>query len=124
MFSKRLAQLRKENNYTQKELADKFGLTPKAISFYELGQRDPSNELIIKFSKFFNVSIDYLMGTSDDRHGKSTVDDELLEGFPEGVQILRRANRELTPEAKAKMIEIANIFIDSVNAKENEEREK
>lgn len=62
MDGKLLKKLREELNMTQKELADRVQVTPKAISFYELNQREPSNELLVEFSKIFNVSTDYLLG--------------------------------------------------------------
>lgn len=61
----RLRELRLQHNLTQKELADRVKVTPKAISFYELGQREPSNELLSKFAKLFGVSVDYLLGRDD-----------------------------------------------------------
>lgn len=57
-----IKQLRKLNNMTQKELADKLSLTPKAISFYEKEQRFPSKDILLKMSKIFEVSIDYILG--------------------------------------------------------------
>ena len=41
MLGQKIKQLRLDNDITQKELADFLGVTPKAISFYELGQRMP-----------------------------------------------------------------------------------
>ena len=38
MLGQRIKQLRQEHDITQKELADFLGVTPKAVSFYELGQ--------------------------------------------------------------------------------------
>lgn len=64
MFGNRLSELRKQNNLTQKELAEKFDLTPKAISFYELGQREPDIDTVIKLAEFFHVTTDYLLGKS------------------------------------------------------------
>ena len=65
MINKRIKQLRTTNNLTQKELADYLGLTPKMISFYELGQRVPPSDIIIKLSQKFGVTTDYLLGNSD-----------------------------------------------------------
>jgi repressor LexA len=65
MINKRIKQLRTENNLTQKELADYLGLTPKMISFYELGQRIPPSDIIVKLSQKFGVTTDYLLGNSD-----------------------------------------------------------
>lgn len=64
MFGNRLSELRKQNNLTQKDLAEKFDLTPKAISFYELGQREPDIDTVIKLAEFFHVTTDYLLGKS------------------------------------------------------------
>ena len=64
MIGSRLKDLRMENNITQKELADYLGVTPKAVSFYELDQRVPPPEIIKKIANKFNVSIDYLFGYS------------------------------------------------------------
>ena len=61
----RIKDLRIENNYTQRELAAKIGLTPKMISFYEKGERVPPLDIIVKLVQIFNVSSDYLLGLSD-----------------------------------------------------------
>lgn len=66
MFGEKLKQLRTEKNITQKELADFLGVTPKAISFYELNQREPSMNLIVKIAQKFNVPTDYLLDNKPD----------------------------------------------------------
>jgi len=66
-MANRLKELRIENNYTQKELADFLGVTPKAVSFYELDQRQIPNESLVKLSVKFAVSTDYILGKSDER---------------------------------------------------------
>lgn len=106
MEGKILKLLRELHNMTQKELADKVKVTPKAISFYELNQREPSNELLKSFSQIFNVSVDYLLGNSyipKTQETKSKAE-ELEEDFPEGVSVLYRANKNLTPEQKEVML--------------------
>ena len=65
MLGQRIKQLRQEHDITQKELADFLGVTPKAVSFYELGQRMPSNEMILKLAQKFCVSTDYLLGNKE-----------------------------------------------------------
>lgn len=66
MLGERIKNLRIQNDITQKELADYLGVTPKAISFYELNQRQPSNDMILMLSKKFGVSTDYLLGNPID----------------------------------------------------------
>ncbi|MCI8889250.1 MAG: helix-turn-helix transcriptional regulator [Hungatella sp.] len=67
-ISHRIKQLRIEQEYTQKQLADKIGLTPKMISFYENGERVPPIDILLKLVQIFNVSSDYLLGNTDERH--------------------------------------------------------
>ena len=61
-FGKLLRELRKQKNLTQKQLADLIGVQNSVISFYELGDRMPSPEVIAKLARALHVSADYLMG--------------------------------------------------------------
>lgn len=64
---KRLAELRKEKNLSQLELGVILGIAQNLISHYECGRRNPSIPTIKKLATYFNVSIDYLVGLSDER---------------------------------------------------------
>lgn len=61
-FGKRLKTLRKEKNLTQKQLSALIGVQNSIISFYEVGDRMPSPEVIIKLSHVLHVSTDFLLG--------------------------------------------------------------
>jgi len=67
-FSQRLKMLRQEAGLTQKELAEKLGVSRGTIGMYEIGQRDPDTETLRKLSDIFGVSIDYLLGKTDFRN--------------------------------------------------------
>ena len=56
-----IKQLRKKNNMTQEELADKMSLTPYAISKWEIGENTPTIYEVQELSKIFNVSFAYLV---------------------------------------------------------------
>lgn len=58
---KRIAELRKQEGLTQKQLADKLGVSNKAISKWETGEGFPDITMIPKLSAIFNVSSDYLL---------------------------------------------------------------
>ncbi len=64
-FAERLKELRLENNLTQEQLGIKVGLTHTAISYWESGKRMPSIEAVVILSKFFKVSLDYMVGLED-----------------------------------------------------------
>ena len=50
---------------TQKEVAAKLNCSQQVYSNYELGQRDIPTDILIKLSYFYNVSVDYILGISD-----------------------------------------------------------
>jgi transcriptional regulator with XRE-family HTH domain len=66
-FSERLKSLRKENRYTQNQMAEIFGLKPRGYQSYEYGNTYPTVPGLIQIAKFFDVSTDYLLGLTDKR---------------------------------------------------------
>lgn len=52
------------NNYTQEKLAEKLGIAPNTLSNYENGNREPSNDIILKLADIFGISIDDLYSRS------------------------------------------------------------
>ena len=62
---KRIRDLREDNDLTQKEIAKMLNCSQQVYSNYELGQRDIPTDILIKLSKFYNVSTDYILGISD-----------------------------------------------------------
>lgn len=61
-FKDRLQYLRKREHLTQRELADKIGVTGGAIAMYECGKRMPTIDIEESIAKYFNVSLDELRG--------------------------------------------------------------
>lgn len=64
-FAQRLKQLRKSQTISEKDLAARFGITPRAWRFYEQGSREPNIELLIKIADYFDVSLDFLVGREE-----------------------------------------------------------
>lgn len=73
MNGKRLKMLREEKGLTQKDLAEKLSLTPKAISFYELGSREPSGDALIHMAHILGTTTDYLLGNSTTKEADQKV---------------------------------------------------
>ena len=65
MVYKRIRDLREDNDLTQKEMANKLNCSQQVYSNYELGQRDIPTDILIKLSGIFNVSVDYILGISN-----------------------------------------------------------
>lgn len=67
MFRIILKELREENKLSQKQFANKFGVAQSTVGGWESGAREPSFERLIKLADYFQVSTDYLLGTTDVR---------------------------------------------------------
>lgn len=58
---KGLRLIRKARNLNQQKVAMDLNISREALSHYENGKREPSLEMLNRLSKYFNVSIDYLI---------------------------------------------------------------
>ena len=92
-FSERLKNLRKQAHLTQVDVAEKLGISQPAYASWERGVKKPTQDNLVKIAQVLNVSIDYLVGNSEE-HLK---EDEL-----DNVELLIRMNSNgLTEEQKA-----------------------
>ena len=89
-FSERLKELRKQAKLTQVELAGKLGIVQSSYADWERGKKKPTQENLVKIAQVLNVSIDYLVGNSEEKS------DEL-----DNIELLFRMNSKgLTEEEK------------------------
>ena len=89
-FSERLKELRKKATFTQVEVADKLGISQPAYASWERGVKKPTQEDLVKIAQVLNVSVDYLVGNSEEKS------DEL-----DNIELLFRMNSKgLTEEEK------------------------
>lgn len=64
-FSNIIKELRRKEEMTQREVAEKIGVRYQSYQAYELGLSLPSLENFIKLADLFEVSLDYLIGRKD-----------------------------------------------------------
>lgn len=85
MIGERLWELRKDAGLTQDDLAALLNINKHSISSYERGKSEPPDVIKIAIARYFNVSVDYLLGLTDTpsplSKGRQTV--RLPSGFPE-----------------------------------------
>lgn len=67
ILAQRLKQCRKEKGLTQNEVAIYCDITEKAYQNYELMTREPKLEILLRIADFFEVSLDYLTGRTDEK---------------------------------------------------------
>lgn len=103
-FANRIKQLRIENNLTQKDIAEKLGMTPTGISYWESGNAVPNYETLKKLADLFNVSIDFLIGN------EKTNDEN---------DVLFRKIGKVDEEKKELLMRILNNTVDSFIDDEN-----
>ena len=60
--AERIKELRQEKNLSQSLLAQKIGVSQKAIDYWERGINEPKATYIVRLADFFDVSTDYLLG--------------------------------------------------------------
>ncbi|MBZ2022146.1 helix-turn-helix domain-containing protein [Streptococcus sanguinis] len=80
MFSERLKEQRKQAKLTQKEIAAQIGVSQQAYQKWEKGDKKPTQDKLTKIAELFDVSIDYLLGATDDPRTQAEIDiDEAIE---------------------------------------------
>lgn len=128
MFKDRLVQLRKEHKLSQYALAEKLGFTRGQISNYELGAREPDLETLQKIADFFEVSLDYINGRTDDRTAtkkepiKDTLEVDIEELFVNNPRIQPKyKGKELTDEEMVRVSKMLEVILDRMD---NEDKNK
>lgn len=61
IYAERLQKLRKQLKLTQAEIAEKTGITYRAYSSYERGERNPSLEFLAAIEKMYNVNLNWII---------------------------------------------------------------
>lgn len=64
---KRIRDLREDKDLNQTEIAKMLGMSQTGYSKYETGENDIPTSVLIKLSEFYSVSIDYLLGQTDNK---------------------------------------------------------
>lgn len=96
MFSDILKELRKSRNLSQKQFAQKIYISPSAVSQYENGHTLPSRENLERIAKFFDVSTDYLLGTSS----IADLEEKLNQDYCSGVSVSLLVNKCMSVKGK------------------------
>lgn len=65
-FASRLSSLRADVGLSQKAVADILGVSAPAVTMLEKAKRSPSFEVLCALADYFDVSLDYLVGRSDE----------------------------------------------------------
>lgn len=97
-FGDRLKELRLKAGLTQKQLAERIGITKSVVSYYELQERSPSPEVLIKLANIFHVSTDFLLGLESESKQNldvSGLTDEDIMLLEHTINVLRKKNIQM-----------------------------
>ena len=113
----RIKELRVSQKITQNDFASRLGVTKSAISSYENGSRLPSYDILIKISRIFKVSTDYLLGCVDEKAQTISVSgltDKQIASIKSSIDTYRAFNtiREQVPQDIQKLLD---EFVDTGN---------
>ena len=89
-LAERMQQLRKEKKMTQKDMAEFLGIQTRTYQYYEGGGRQPDLETIVVLADLFGVTVDYIVGHSDERENPVK---KKKYSFQERLKFLRTAQR-------------------------------
>lgn len=107
-LNKKIKELREADGLSQKELAEKLGIAKNTLSQYEHNKSNPSLEVIVQLSAFFDVSVDYLLGLSSDG--------ELRPVVPYSTPILTEDEKELVDSFRRMPPNLQKIAIDTLHS--------
>ncbi|MED0677687.1 MULTISPECIES: helix-turn-helix domain-containing protein [Aneurinibacillus] len=110
-LGERIKYLREKNGYAQKFVAEKIGVRNNTLSSYESDKRQPDYDTLQKIADFFEVSVDYLLGRTDDPSPKEDKKMNLffydgLEGYDDLTPEEQKAFREHMYEEAKQAIEL------------------
>ena len=96
--------LLEKNNLKQKDLTDYLGIEKSVFSSWKNGKSKSYSKYIAEIAQYFNVSIDYLLDNEKSSPGEA---DELQD---EDLIILNRNAKNLTPEQRKQLLDIAKVM--------------
>jgi transcriptional regulator with XRE-family HTH domain len=110
MLGDNIKKLRLEKQLTQEDLGRMLNKTKNNISQYETGKREPDNDTLSKLSDLFSVSVDFLLGKTNDRDNKNQYNPR--DKAKEILEVLKKAGIDLENidyEKLEQLLKLANI---------------
>jgi transcriptional regulator with XRE-family HTH domain len=121
-LAERLKELREERGLSRQQLGDALNLSPTAIAGYEQGYRVPKLGNMQDLASFFTVSLEYLIGKTDDKESISINSVEISDSivgdfFAKLTSALQNSN--MTPKQKQDTLELLLGVLEAMIKKNN-----
>lgn len=110
MFGERLLSLRIELGFTQEQVAEKIGLplTQQKLSNYEKETVEPDTDTFIKLAKFYNTTVSYIVGDTNNRDSKTK---ETPEEIAELFAFINANSKDMTLEERKQLAKGIKAFV-------------
>lgn len=110
-----LKKLRENNNLTQQQMADLFGLQRTTYCRYENGERQPDFELLVDISNHFGTTTDFLLGRTDDSNSRTIEDEPII------IRRLRKGTDKMDEKQQEKMMNILKASFEDLFGDDEED---
>jgi len=120
MLAQNIKKARNDRHLSQRALADIIGVSQQTVGSWEVGRTSPDNEMLKKLAAFFNVSVDYLLGRTDEPGG-SVSNAGVTESRPlydSGIKIMNeliRIEDSLKKLTAKESTGIKDVYVDIAN---------
>lgn len=105
-----LKELRKSMHKTQQQVANDLNIVQQKYQQYESGKYQPDNEMLLKIANYFNVSIDYLFGRTEDRQGNTIKE----KGLSENEQALIELFNQVPQDQQALVLSMIQVALNNL----------
>ncbi|MBR4728109.1 MAG: helix-turn-helix transcriptional regulator [Clostridia bacterium] len=109
-----ITELRKSRGISQKEAAEKLGISQALLSHYEKGIRECGQSFLVRIADFYDVSVDYLLGRENTPNRVSSIFaslDESAENWETNDLSLMRAAIQLREHLRRRDPQLGDLFI-------------
>lgn len=113
----KLKELRLKANVSQQVMADFLGVSRPAYTMYEIGKREPSHETLQKLADYFGVSVDYLLGRTENPLPETKKEATEIT-FDDFTYAFYNESKNLSEEQKAALLNMAKLFNEQLNKEE------
>ena len=101
----RLKDLREDSDKTQREIAEILKMAQAQYQLYESGKREVPFHIAIELAKYYNVSLDYIAGLTNDKRGITRSE------LPKDETLLLKKYRALPPQNKGRLLERLDMLL-------------
>lgn len=122
-FGSRIKFLRTQRNMTQVDLAKRLGVSKTITSAYETGLRKPSYDVLMDIALFFNVSMDFMFGSSKNEKSAEIVDLSMFTGRQRDIFFMlldefNQTTNKLNEQPKSKLNLKTDYFKETILVEE------